>query len=540
MAATRDPEADNVTCVLDALDECKETERGRMIRYLTDFYAQTSRSSTTSRHSRLKFLVTSRPYDDIHRGFSAIRSNLPLIQLRGEDENDKISREIDLVIKSEVAQLVADLNLNTRTEHLIETELLKMKHRTYLWLHLAKEDIYQTYRKSLRRNQESIKLIPSTVEQAYEKILSRIGKEDEPTVRQILRIIVGARRPLAINEMAIALGVATSTDLESLDTARVDQEGLGDRIRDWCGLFVFVNHSRIYLIHQTAKEFLVQGDLTITQSSWKQCLNLTEVEKEMIRICTEFLRLKDVGSTAQSLMQRFNTSTRIDDVLDENSGVESFLAYSTEYWPSHLLDAHLPINDPLMSVILQMYDTTSALYTQWFTIFWQEIRYWREKPQMNKIRLAALLGHDKVLEVVLRENRSDVNLADNAGQTALGWASEFGHEQVVRLLLQAGAGVNAAGGGGYSGTALQRASENGHEQVVRLLLEAGADVNAAGGGRYSSTALQQASRGGHEQVVRLLVAAGAVKPDSKDDGTENLLSWTTEEHSEADVELSHT
>ena len=203
-----------------------------------------------------------------------------------------------------MAQLAADLNLNTQTEHLIETELLKMKHRTYLWLHLAKEDIYQTYRKSLRRNQESIKLIPSTVEQAYEKILSRISKEDESTVRQILRIIVGARRPLAINEMAIALGVATSTKLESLDTVRVDQEGLGDRIRDWCGLFVFVNHSRIYLIHQTAKEFLVQGDLTITQSSWKQCLNLTEVEKEMVRICTEFLYLKDVGSTAQSLMQK--------------------------------------------------------------------------------------------------------------------------------------------------------------------------------------------------------------------------------------------
>ena len=57
-----------------------------------------------------------------------------------------------------------------------------------------------------------------------------------------------------------------------------------------------------------------------------------------------------------------------------------------------------------MSVILQMYDTTSALYTQWFTIFWQGFRYWREKPQMNKIQLAALLGHDKVLEVVLMRN----------------------------------------------------------------------------------------------------------------------------------------
>jgi hypothetical protein len=127
MGTTRDPDADNMTCVLDALDECKETERGRMIRYLTDFYAQISRSSTTSRQSRLKFLVTSRPYDDIHRGFSAIRSNLPLIQLRSEDENDKISREIDLVIKSVPRRVQRRFNCLPSRRIVLDVSLL---HRT--------------------------------------------------------------------------------------------------------------------------------------------------------------------------------------------------------------------------------------------------------------------------------------------------------------------------------------------------------------------------------------------------------------------------
>src|SRR5437773_163750 len=79
-------------------------------------------------------------------------------------------------------------------------------------------------------------------------------------------------------------------------------------------------------------------------------------------------------------------------------------------------------------------------------------------------------------------------------------ASRNGHERVVRVLLEAGADVNAAAGRGgiFSGTALQGASRNGHERVVRVLLEAGADVNAAAGGRgFSGTALQQASRNGH-------------------------------------------
>jgi ankyrin repeat protein len=504
LAAARDPEAFNVTCVFDALDECKGSEQGKMVRYLTDFFTQILRSST-NRRSRLKFIVTSRPYNDIHRGFTALSSNLPLIQLRGEDENDQISKEIDLVIKARVAKLAADLELSTQTKNQVETKLLNMKHRTYLWLHLALEDIYQTYRRSLRRNQESIKLIPLTVEQAYEKILARITNEDECTVRRILQIIVGARRPLAVKEMAIALGVATSTKLESLDGARVDHEGLGDRIRDWCGLFIFINHSRIYLIHQTAKEYLMrEGDLTASQSSWRQCLKLSEVEKEMARICIEFLCLKDVGSAARSLIQRFNTETVIEDALDENNEVESFLSYAAEYWHRHLQKAHLPINDLLMSKILQLYDTTCGLYNQWFAIFWQGFRYWSKKPQMNKIRLAALLGHEKVLELVLPEVRSNVNLADENGQTALGWASTFGHLEVVKLLLVVGADVTAEGGE-YTGTALQQASMGGHEQVVQLFLDAGVDVNA---GKFG-TALSFASASGHEQVVQQLLDSGA-------------------------------
>jgi hypothetical protein len=141
LVAARDPEVSNVACVLDALDECKEAERSKMISLLTDFYGKILSSTPSNRHGRLKILVTSRPYDDIHRGFNAIPSNLPTIQLRGEDENDKISKEIDLVIHAEVARLAADLKLDSHTTCLLETKLLEMEHRTYLWLHLATDDI---------------------------------------------------------------------------------------------------------------------------------------------------------------------------------------------------------------------------------------------------------------------------------------------------------------------------------------------------------------------------------------------------------------
>jgi hypothetical protein len=61
--AATDPVACNIICVLDALDECRESERIKFIGFLNEFYTVSSKSS--QRTSQFKFLVTSRPYDHI-------------------------------------------------------------------------------------------------------------------------------------------------------------------------------------------------------------------------------------------------------------------------------------------------------------------------------------------------------------------------------------------------------------------------------------------------------------------------------------------
>lgn len=91
LVAARDPEVSNVACVLDALDECKEAERSKMISLLTDFYGRILSSTPSNRHGRSKILVTSRPYDDVHRGFNAIPSNLPTIQLPFQRSGGRVS-----------------------------------------------------------------------------------------------------------------------------------------------------------------------------------------------------------------------------------------------------------------------------------------------------------------------------------------------------------------------------------------------------------------------------------------------------------------
>ena len=108
-------------------------------------------------------------------------------------------------------------------------------------------------------------------------------------------------------------------------------------------------------------------------------------------------------------------------------------------------------------------------------------------------------GHLEVVKLLL-EKGADVNAKNNDGYTALMAASLEGHPEVMKLLLEEGADVNAKEGRGIS--VLMSASTRGRAEVVKLLLKKGADVNAKNDDNL--TALSIASVMGFPEVVKLL------------------------------------
>ena len=106
----------------------------------------------------------------------------------------------------------------------------------------------------------------------------------------------------------------------------------------------------------------------------------------------------------------------------------------------------------------------------------------------------------------------DIDYKDPAGnhRTALGWAAANGHREVVQLLLEKGANIEAAQSAGA--TSLYAAAGAGHLEVVKMLLDKGANIEAAqsAGARAAGvTSLYVAAWAGHLEVVKLLLEKGA-------------------------------
>ncbi|CAG8945708.1 unnamed protein product [Penicillium salamii] len=141
-----------------------------------------------------------------------------------------------------------------------------------------------------------------------------------------MEIIVAARRPLTIQEMAIALGIATCSKPLTTKQARLDSSNLNEKLRQLCGLFVFTSKSKIYLIHQTAREFLISKGFVRTESMvWQGCVNDQDANRVLSEICVAYLH-EEIQKGSCQLPTGAEHCTESD----------AFLRYSATYWIEHV------------------------------------------------------------------------------------------------------------------------------------------------------------------------------------------------------------
>ena len=529
--AVNDPQAGEVVCILDALDECEGSGQKEIITALNTFYNKVSEKTL----SKLKFLVTSRPYLDIERHFMELTAKIPTVRLRGEHESEEISNEINNVIKWRVPKLASELNLSHMEQSTLQEELLRMTHRTYLWLSLILEVIRNEIGPTKKRLEQIVGSLPDTIDKAYEAILSKV--RDKKRARKLLCIVIAATRPLTLKEMNIALAIEDGyTSYKDLDLDFNNEKRLEDTIRYLCGLFVSVKDQKVYLIHQTAKDFLL-AQTEICSRGWKYSIEPAESELVIARTCityllfTEFDRNFDTGGKYQH-----ENDSQVQVIIRSHH----FLSYAASQWAAHFRKAQARVEYRILQSYLDIYDTQSQRYRNWLFMYWNWNIVHRYEPILqftSSIMVGSYFGHEAVVKLLLATGKVEVDSKDTKyGRTPLSWAAENGHEAVVKLLLATGKAEVDSKDTEYGQTPLSWAAENGHEAVVKLLLATGkAEVDSKD--TYGQTPLSWAARNGHEAMVKLLLATGKVEVDSKDEYGRTPLWWAARNGHEAMVKL---
>ena len=126
------------------------------------------------------------------------------------------------------------------------------------------------------------------------------------------------------------------------------------------------------------------------------------------------------------------------------------------------------------------------------------------------LQMAAALGNAEVVGILV-EHGADINApaVDEEGITALQAAARADNFGLVQILLNSGSHINAAASHSGGRTALQAAAENGNIVLAKFLIEAGADVNADASPKSGRTCLQAAAEHEHVEMVLMLLKEGA-------------------------------
>jgi len=435
--------------------------------------------------------------------------------------------------------------------------------RRFRWVALQLEELQDCSDETEIR--ETLRNIPPTLEQTYERTLIRMHEKNQARVRTILLWLIYSVRPLSLPEVAAAAGLTFREDVLRICTSSLVSTSTGviriDSERETrCEI--------VRLAHFSVQEYLCSGKtrnmdedhffhmdsklghFEIGMQCVKELLKLDqdfdccsstgvsddepdgepdgEPDNESVR---NLFALQDTASEVEVLISphaqitndesdhdlfiEMKFDNRLQRVLDYNP----LLLYSAPNWFKHaeLIQPADTETKALVDLINKFFSNEASLcYTNYHRIYTHvrqhlffEIR--RVPERVVPLYFASSKGLiDNVFELVSQHLNVNSESVESEHGTCLAAASAAGHVNIVQLLLKSGADLNLISECPYShySTALAAASAAGHINIVQLLLKSEADVNLNRNPKY--TPLQAACNEGRDKVVPYLLKAGAV------------------------------
>ncbi|KAJ7112592.1 hypothetical protein C8R44DRAFT_985049 [Mycena epipterygia] len=512
----------SIYIVLDALDECKEHN------LLVQLISRLRAWSKTPLH----LLFTSQTREMFTASFEGLE-HVPLeLETTQEDIATFVTKELE-----------SNPNLKHWARHIVEITR-KVVEKSNGMFRLAACLLIELSRRELDRNPDSILTnLPGQLFEIYDRFLESIDPSDFVLVEVALRWLVWSARPLSLAELEDALAV---------DFSDPHRHVFQPTQRDECANRVCLLLEGLVTVSVLIEDddSAIEDDSAIDDDPATDDDNLSEAPVLVLahESVADYLKSPQFAERhkcdlSQGFSDTFLAQTCMGYLLhfdDHPLNAETFpnyplSSYAAKHWSYHLLCCHdrstletsamclLETGSGQYAALNHLYSPTGYHgspdwlrdeppplqmcagigYTEGVHILL--IKYVHEDDTVvAAFHAAARSGHTNIVHLLL-EKGADVNAANALHESALHGASVGGHTETVRVLLEKGADVNAVGG--HYGTALQGASIWGRTETVRLLLKKGADINIAG--VQWGSALQSASEQGRLEIVRLLLENGA-------------------------------
>ena len=219
--------------VIDALDECSRFQSlFPMISNLPSFIP-------------LRIFLTSRKTQEIQRLFGQLTPKATHLEVLALDTID----DIKLFVTARIDRLPVEEGESSAK---LVDRILAKSNGSFLWVRLVIQELEHVW--SEEGIEDVLNEIPADMTMLYTRTLEQMSKVTRAAklVKAVLTWTVCASRILTLREMQCALKLDINETVQSLEKS----------IASTCGHLVFVDQqSRIQIIHQTARDFLLQENL---------------------------------------------------------------------------------------------------------------------------------------------------------------------------------------------------------------------------------------------------------------------------------------
>ncbi|GKU22800.1 unnamed protein product [Fusarium langsethiae] len=543
-----DPSATNLLIILDALDECEKNSQSQLLKLLNKLYEH----KKLDQKPFFKVILLSRPENVIKYSF---RKNVATVRLRGEDQTGSISEDVELVIRSHIDEL-SDQGLPHDLLSGLERTLIDKADRTFLWTTFMIDLLKEAASSGASQKELEELLGNDDIYAIYSKLLERSHGSNE--AKKLLQLILAAARPLTLDELNVALAVTPQQ--VSFQELKVNlKSSVENYLKNTCGHFVRVIRSEVFLVHQTAREFLLREREAKTSNSlgiWHNRFSRDECHVTILQSCIYYLFLRIVSTDAE---------------LEK----ENLTRYASSFWSQHLdslaiVQDGLDIFDVIVHIAIRSGASPSPHAQTWFLAHnliihldnWrffldfanstvdEDVNLSPTTPRFYTRRLEEKLSTPKTTHsysqlkaiddglnahiISLLDGQGvDVKSTDNSGRTLLHYASAFGSPWLVSTLLEYGLDASALdnkhntpllslaiGDKGKSGIKMEgqrpllytRSEAGDLETILEVLLSHGVEVDAIGDD--GKTPMLFLSERVMSKAVKMLRSSGA-KVDKK-------------------------